>query len=98
MGGEIAIDEFRLSSGMCGNGDMCTFEPDYHGNVQCTWRNTAALVQNAKWISGAGPTNFGGKTGPTVDHTTSTTQGRKKVLSTYILQHIFNVQLSLREN
>jgi len=75
MGGEIAIDEFRLSSGMCGNGDMCTFEPDYHGNVQCTWRNTAALVQNAKWISGAGPTNFGGKTGPTVDHTTSTPQG-----------------------
>jgi len=74
LGGEISIDEFRLTSG-CGNDDGCTFEPDYHGVVQCPWRNTASLVQNAKWISGSGPTTASGKTGPTVDHTTGTTEG-----------------------
>ena len=79
MGGEISIDEFRLTGGQCGNSDTCTFEPDYHGNVQCAWRNTAAMVQNAKWISGAGPTASSGKTGPTVDHTTGTHQGKNEL-------------------
>ena len=75
-GAEISIDEFRLTTGLCGGGDTCTFEPDHCGNAQCTWRNTKdAMVQNAKWISGAGPTGSSGETGPTVDHTTGTPQG-----------------------
>lgn len=69
--GDISIDDFSMIDGACPLPGDCDFE-----NGLCTWVNAAVSdgLDQFDWIIGKGGTTSR-FTGPSVDHTTGTTQG-----------------------
>ncbi|EDO47787.1 predicted protein [Nematostella vectensis] len=73
--GDIAIDDVKMTSGVCPNPGDCSFEDGL-----CTWTNTQT-GDIFDWISGSGGTTSW-LTGPSTDHTTGTAQGKYMFIET----------------
>jgi hypothetical protein len=65
-----AIDDLTLEEGACPNFGSCDFEDDY-----CIWQNVEDLRSDFNWELRLGST-ASGNTGPSVDHTTASANGR----------------------
>ena len=67
--GFIALDDVLVKDGPCPPSGSCDFESDL-----CTWQNAETAV-DVEWVRNSGPTPTEG-TGPDVDHTIGTEQGK----------------------
>uniref|UniRef100_H3B3Q2 MAM domain-containing protein n=1 Tax=Latimeria chalumnae TaxID=7897 RepID=H3B3Q2_LATCH len=67
----IALDDISIRAGICQYTGSCDFEKD-----QCTWLNTQG--DDFDWIRASGHLKFG----PSIDHTTQTSQGKYMLAET----------------
>ncbi|KAM8838449.1 MAM and LDL-receptor class A domain-containing protein 2 isoform 2-T2 [Synchiropus picturatus] len=65
--GDMAFDDVRLTDTECPPAGHCDFESN-----MCGWRNLAGDVDQADWLRGRGASTT---LGPSVDHTTNSSQG-----------------------
>ena len=68
---DIALDDIRILDGQCPPPGSCTFEFD-----MCGYNNGHHLGDQFDWLRTSGTTLTAG-TGPQVDHTTNSDQGRE---------------------
>lgn len=65
----MAFDDVQLIDAQCPPHGFCDFERSF-----CSWSNLGARVDQRGWLLGAGATP-NPNTGPTVDHTTNSSDG-----------------------
>lgn len=68
--GDMAFDDVQLTDAHCPPHGFCDFEDN-----MCSWSNLGGEVDQGDWLRsrGASPNP---NTGPSVDHTTNSTQGQ----------------------
>ncbi|XP_028283475.1 MAM and LDL-receptor class A domain-containing protein 2 [Parambassis ranga] len=67
--GDMAFDDVQLTDAHCSPHGFCDFE-----SSMCSWSNLGGNVDQRDWICGSGATAYP-NTGPSVDHTTNSTNG-----------------------
>lgn len=67
--GDMAIDDVQLTDDQCPPRGFCDFE-----DTMCSWSNLGEGVDQGDWLRGSGGSP-NPHTGPSVDHTTNSTQG-----------------------
>lgn len=68
--GDMAFDDVQLTDDRCPPRGFCDFE-----NTMCNWSNLGGGTDQADWLHGRGGSP-NPHTGPSVDHTTNSTQGK----------------------
>lgn len=69
--GDMAFDDVQLTDAHCPPHGFCDFEDN-----MCSWTNLGGEVDQGDWLRSRGATP-NPNTGPSVDHTTNSTQGWK---------------------
>ncbi|XP_014854147.1 PREDICTED: MAM and LDL-receptor class A domain-containing protein 2-like [Poecilia mexicana] len=67
--GDMAFDDVHLTDAQCPPHGFCDFESSF-----CSWSNLGGRVDQGDWLLGAGASP-NPNTGPTVDHTTNSSNG-----------------------
>ena len=67
--GDMAFDDVQLTDAQCPRPGHCDFETN-----MCSWSNLGGEVDQEDWLRGRGAST-NPNTGPSVDHTTNSTQG-----------------------
>uniref|UniRef100_A0AAX7UCA5 MAM domain-containing protein n=1 Tax=Astatotilapia calliptera TaxID=8154 RepID=A0AAX7UCA5_ASTCA len=76
--GDMAIDDVQLTDNQCPPRGFCDFE-----DTMCSWSNLGEGVDQGDWLHGSGGSP-NPHTGPSVDHTTNSTQGHYVYVDSFV--------------